>query len=205
MKISILGGSSLAKTLGKKFIDSGIQVSFGVHPEFNAEETEWKMLNRLHHRICPFESSIIQGEIILICSDHHLLPQIWEAFKNSDTANKIIIDCTNTEYESKISHSPTKVLKRIAPKAQLFKAFNNLGADYPHSDPLGIIKEVYFCGDEIPEKNRVRRLIELIGFKAIDAGKFQNASLLEAFYHLGKEITSNKNQESHFHFKLISV
>lgn len=96
MKISILGGSSLAKTLGKKFIDSGIQVSFGVHPEFNAEETEWKMLNRLHHRICSFESSIIQGEIILICSVHHLLPQTWEAIKNSDTENKIIIDCTNT-------------------------------------------------------------------------------------------------------------
>ncbi len=205
MKLGILGGTSLAKALGKKFINAGISVVFGVHPDFDVEEVEWKMLNRLHHRICPFESAIIQAEILLICSENEHLQAIWQSFKNTDTSDKLIIDCTNTTYSNKINHSPTKILKRIAPKAHLFKAFNNLGMDYPLYDPLGIIKETYFCGDEVPEKIRVKRLIELIGFKAIDAGKFNNATLLEAFYHLGKEIAVNKNENSQFHFKLISI
>jgi len=45
------------------------------------------------------------------------------------------------------------------------------------------IKELYYCGDDIPDKIRVKRLIELIGFNnAVDAGKSIIAPLLEAFY-----------------------
>ncbi|MFL0684179.1 MAG: NADPH-dependent F420 reductase [Algoriphagus aquaeductus] len=204
MKIGLLGGTSLAKTLGKKYIDAGIDVVFGVRHDFDTEQTEWKMLNRLHHRICPFESAIIQSEIILICADTSSLPEICLALKNAETEGKLIIDCTNAQYDKKLAISNTKLIKKNAPKAHLFKAFNNLGIDYPHSDSFGIIKETYYCGDNIPEKIRVKRLIELIGFKAVDAGLIENAPLLEAFYHLSKEISWNRKDQSNFHFKLVA-
>ncbi|TDQ18969.1 hypothetical protein DFQ04_0780 [Algoriphagus boseongensis] len=205
MKLGILGGTSLAKTLGKKYIHAGLNVVFGVRHDFDTEEIEWKMLNRLHNRICPFESAIIQSEIILICCDNQYLKDIYTALKNVDTEGKLIIDCTNATYDQKLASSNTRLIKKAAPKAFLFKAFNNLGIDYPISDNFGIIKETYYCGDEVPEKIRVKRLIELIGFKAVDAGKINNAPLLEAFYHLSKEITWNKKDTSNFHFKLVSV
>ncbi|WP_100626881.1 NADPH-dependent F420 reductase [Algoriphagus formosus] len=205
MKIGILGGTSLAKTLGKKFIEAGLDVVFGVRPDFDTQEPEWKMLNRLHHRICPYESAIIQSEFVLICADTGYLPEIWMSLKNTDTHDKLIIDCTNTVYDDRIKNSHIRLLKKAAPKAHLFKAFNNLGIDYPMSDNLGVIKETYYCGEDVPEKIRVKRLIEFIGFKAIDAGKFENAALLEAFYHLEREIAVNKSQNSQYHFKLISA
>ena len=204
MKIGILGGTSLAKTLGKKYIEAGINVVFGVRSDFEVEDEEWKVLNKFHHRICPYESAIIQAEIILICSENGYLPEIWCALKNSDTEDKIIIDCTNASFIKKLSNSHTSLLKKAAPKAHLFKAFNNLGVEYPLNDEMGIVKETYYCGDDVPEKIRVKRLIELIGFKAIDAGKMSSAFLLEAFYHLSKEITWNKNERNNYHFKLVS-
>lgn len=205
MKLGILGGTPLSKTLGKKFIHAGLHVVFGVRHDFDTEEPEWKLLNRLHNRICPFESAIIQSEIILICCENQYIKDICLALKNVETEGKLIIDCTNAQYDDKLADSNMLQLKKAAPKAFWFKAFNNLGIDYPNSDVLGIIKETYYCGDEVPEKIRVKRLIELIGFKAVDAGKINNAPLLEAFYHLSKEISWNKKETSNFHFKLVSL
>jgi predicted dinucleotide-binding enzyme len=205
MKLGILGGTSLAKTLGKKFINAGLNVAFGVRHDFDTQENDWRMLNLLHHRICPYESAIIQSEIILICSENIDLKEISLALKNVNTSTKLIIDCTNAPYDKKLGASNTLLLQRAAPEAHLFKGFNNLGIDYPNSDNVGLIKEVYFCGDDIPDKIRVKRLIELIGFNAIDAGEINNAPLLEAFYHLGKEISWNKGETSNFQFKLVSI
>ena len=195
----------LSKTLGKKYLESGLSVVFGVRSDFNTENNEWKNLNRLHNRICPFESAIIQAEIILICCENQYLPEICEALKNVDSEGKFIVDCTNANYDKMLASNNTEQILKAAPKAFIFKAFNNLGIDYPNSDILGVIKETYFCSDCDEEKIRIKRLIELIGFRAIDAGKMDNAPLLEAFYHLSKEISWNKKEHSNYHFKLISA
>lgn len=205
MKLGILGGTNLAKSLGKKYIEAGLTVVFGVRPDFNVEQAEWKVLNRFYNRLYPYESTIIQSEIILICCENEHLPQVCQSLKEVDLDDKIIIDCTNSNYDNKLSNCNTLLIRRSAPNSLIFKAFNNLGLDYPKSDILGIVKETYFCGDSHLEKIRVKRLIELIGFKAIDAGKMTNSTLLEAFYHLSREITRNKKEESNYHFKLISV
>jgi predicted dinucleotide-binding enzyme len=205
MKLGILGGTTLAKTLGKKYLEAGLSVVFGVRSDFDTSNIEWKTLNRLHNRICPFESAIIQSEIILICCDNEYLTEVCEALQLVDLDGKIIVDCTNANYDKVLASNNTQQILQAAPKASIFKAFNNLGIDYPNSDILGIIKETYFCGDNEAQKVRIKRLIELIGFRAIDAGKMDNAPLLEAFYHLSKEISWNKKEQSNFHFKLISA
>ncbi|WP_296697925.1 NAD(P)-binding domain-containing protein [Algoriphagus sp.] len=205
MKLGILGGTNLSKTLGKKYIDAGMNVVFGVRNDFDTEATEWKVLNRFYDRICPYESAIIQADIILICSENEFLTNICKALKNTDLEDKIIIDCTNSISKNKNACSNTSQIKKAAPNNKIFKSFNNLGLDYPQSDVLGIIKETYFCGEGEFERIRVKRLIELIGFKGIDVGNLSNAYLLDAFYQLSKEISNQKKEKSNYHFKLISV
>jgi len=205
MKLGIIGSTMLAKTLGKKYLDAGLSVVYGVTSDFDTEASDWKMLNRVFNRICPFESAIIQSEIILICCENQCLGEVCKALKNLDLEDKFIVDCTNANYNKTLSNSNTQQIFKAAPNAVLFKAFNNLGIDYPNSDNLGVIKETYYCGDSDPDKIRVKRLIELIGYRAIDAGKMDNAPLLEAFYHLSKEISWNRKEESNYHFKLVSA
>ncbi|EAZ82679.1 NADPH-dependent F420 reductase [Algoriphagus machipongonensis] len=205
MKLGILGGTNLSKTLGKKYLDAGLQVVFGVRTDFNTEATEWKILNRFYDKICPFESAIIQADIILICCENEQLDTVCENLEKVDLSNKLIIDCTNSNVASDQSISNTVKIQNSASNSLVFKAFNNLGLDYPNSDILGVVKETYFCGNGDLDRIRVKRLIELIGFKAIDAGKVDNAYLLEAFYQLSKEITVQKKESSNYHFKLISV
>ena len=204
MKIALIGGTSLSNTLGKKYMDIGLSVVFGVGTDFDTDSPDWKVINRCFNKICPFESAMIQAEIILFCCPNQEFNEALKALKKVDLRDKILVDCTNNQYHDRLKCSNVNRIMKAAPGVPVFKAFNNLGLDYPLSDSLGVIKEVYFCGEDLPEKIRVKRLIELIGFKAIDAGQLENATLLEAFYHLGKQI-SGLGVDANYHFKLVSV
>ncbi len=198
MKIGFLGGTSLSNTLGKKYLEAGLEVVFGVSSDFDTEAPEWKLLNRLNHRICPYESAIIQSEILLICAENISLAEILKALSSAETNDKIIIDCT----ESDITQLPNTVLIRsAAPKSHLFRAFNNFGVDFPKAGVFRRLTETKVYGEAIPQKLRVKRLVELIGYKAIDAGVFQN----ETEFSSSSSTTKTRILHPAFNLKSASV
>jgi predicted dinucleotide-binding enzyme len=203
MKIGILGGSKLAVALGVKFIDLGINVTFGVHKDFEIKELGWKVLNLFPEKLGTLERAIKEADIILICCENEQLTTYISKLKLAKLHGKIILDCTNSSSYSNSESNTAKIFSELK-DVLLFKAFNNLGLDYPQSDKMGMINETYICGPNGSEKIKVKRLIELIGFKAIDTGGLENSMLLEALYHLNKNITQYKNDKSNYHFKLIS-
>jgi predicted dinucleotide-binding enzyme len=203
MKIGILGGTKLALALGNKYLDSGLKVSFGVREEFEIKEIGWKILNMFLDKVLSIEEAIDKSDIIFICCENEYLTKIIAKLKSVNLEGKILIDCTNSALY-KVFDCNTTLIRSEIKEVPIFKAFNNLGLDYPKNDLLGVVKETYFCGENGIEKSKVKRLIELIGYRAIDSGGLDNALLLEAFYHLRKEIMTNKNEQSDYHFKLIS-
>jgi len=203
MKIGILGGTKLALALGNKYLDSGIEVSFGVRKEFVIKEIGWKILNMFIEKVVSIEEAIDKSDIIFICCENEYLMKFIAKLKSVNLEGKILIDCTNSALY-KVYDCNTALIRSEIKEVPIFKAFNNLGLDYPKNDLLGVVKETYFCGENGIEKSKVKRLIELIGYRAIDSGGLDNALLLEAFYHLRKEITTIKNEQSDYHFKLIS-
>lgn len=177
---------------------------FGVWEDFEAKAFDWKILNMYSDKVFGYKDVIEKTDIILICCENLYLPKICEALLATELTGKIIIDCTNGLFHRDF-HCNTSYIQQMLGDHKLYKAFNNLGIDYPESDMMGFVKETYFCGDNTLEKLRVKKLIEVIGFKAIDVGDIQNALLLEAFYHLRKEITLHKAEKADYHFKLMSV
>lgn len=205
MNLGIIGGTKLASTLGNKYLSTGAKVVFGVRQGFEAKDVEWKILNMYMDKVFGYQEAMDQSDIILICCDNDNLVNVCEALKKVDLKGKLLIDCTNSAYNKYFYCNTTFIQESIGGEPLIYKAFNNLGLDYPKSDMLGMIKETYYCGEEGADKLRVKKLIELIGYKAIDAGKIESALLLEAFYHLRREISFTKREQTDFHFKLISV
>ncbi len=202
--IGILGGTRLALTLGKALSSRGIKIAYGVRQGFEPSEIEWKILNMSVNKVRGFKDAIASCNVLLICAENSYLEQIFEELANTDLENKTIVDCTNSE-DYKLYTCNTSFIQSIIKSPKIFKAFNNLGLDYPNGDPMGLVKETYYCGPDIPEKNTVKQLISMVGFKAIDAGSLENAPLLEAMFHLRKEICNNRKEQVDYHFKLISV
>lgn len=204
MKIGILGVTKLAAALGNNFLSSDTRVIFGVGENFVAKDIEWKILSKHSEKVFGYKEAVLRSDYLLICCDNEHLIQLCESLSDSDLQNKTIIDCTNASFGQQYDCNYFMIQHFLGCK-NIYKAFNNLGLDYPNSDILGLIKETYYCGEGGPEKLKVKKLIEKSGFRAIDAGCSQSAFLLEAFFHLSKKITANKKEKTEYHFKLISV
>lgn len=207
MTIGIIGGTTLAGTLGNRLIAKGVNVVFGVREEFNYQPMEWKILQWHKRKVMGYCEAMAEADIILLCCENQYLSAVCDCFQASEVENKLdklVVDCTNGQLKPELG-SNTAYIIRASGHQNVVKAFNNLGLDYPHSDPLGLIRETYYCGDEPTEKFRVKRLIELLGFKGIDAGRLENASLLEAVYHLRNEISMMTGEGNDCQFGLMSV
>lgn len=204
MQIGILGHTKLAIALGKLFSSRGLEVIYGVGGDFSPKDVHWKILQMDEGRIKTVQETIEASDVVMICCKNNSLSEISANLILCNLEDKIIIDCTNGSYELDF-HSNTQLLQKRTGGKKIFKAFNNLGMEYPNNDPMGLIKETYFCGPDIPEKQTVKKLISLIGFRPIDAGGLENAHLLEAMFHLRNEISSRQKERTDYHFKLISV
>ena len=202
--IGILGGTRLALTLGKALSSRGVEIAYGVRQGFEPTEIEWKILNMSANKVRSFKEVIDLCNVLFICAENNYLEQVFEELSHVELTDKTIIDCTNSEVFN-MHNCNTNFIQSIINSPKIFKAFNNLGLDYPNCDPMGLVKETYYCGPDIPEKNIIRQLISMVGFKAIDAGSLESAPLLEAMYHLRKEICNNRKEQVDYHFKLISV
>ncbi|MEX2512005.1 MAG: NAD(P)-binding domain-containing protein [Cyclobacteriaceae bacterium] len=202
MNIGILGGTNLATTLGNKFIARGMKVVFGVREGFSTRKVEWKILKMHNHYVLNYADAIDASDIIIVCCENEFLPVVCNYLKEHCTENKLLIDSTNGQHDPDLGCNTTYIIKETGHQ-KIFKAFNNLGLDYPKSDPLELMKETYFCGNGTANRAFLKKMIELIGFKAIDAGQLKNACLLEAVYHLSKEISQAKAGDCHF--RLMSV
>jgi len=204
MTLGILGGTKLSISLGNKYLSRGLSVVFGVREEFESKQIEWKILEMQKDKVFGYCDAIEKSDVILICCENEYLPLVCKCLRQLKNNDKIVVDCTNGSYDSDFACN-TCYIQENAEYERVLKGFNNLGLDYPNSDPLELVKETYFCGDSEVDKYRVKKLMELIGYKAIDAGNLKNAPLLEAFYHLRKQISYQKNEKIDYHFKLMSV
>ena len=185
MKIGILGAGNIGAAAARLFIAAGHQVAVS-----NSRGPE--SLNELVRELGPqahamtIEEASRFGEVVLLA-----VP--WrtpEALPHPERLRgKIVIDAMNPYrpdggfFDLGGSTSSEEVLKRI-PGVRLVKAFNtiyyvhlagrgrkDLPADERHT--------IYVAGDDVEAKKVVARLIEEIGFAAVDTGSLREGGQMQ--------------------------
>ena len=185
MKIGILGAGNIGATSARLFISAGHEVALS-----NSRGPQ--SMDELVHELGPKAHAMTVdgasrfGEIILLA-----VP--WrtpEALPHPELLRgKIVIDAMNPYradggfYDLGNSTSSEEVLKRM-PGARLVKAFNTIyyvhlaergRKDLPSEDR----HTIYVAGDDIQAKEIVARLIEEIGFTAVDTGSLREGGMLQ--------------------------
>ena len=76
--------------------------------------------------------------------------------------------------------SLAQAIAKVAPKAKVFKAFNQFGAEH-HGDPglNGTPATVFIAGDDAAAKKQLEEVSTKAGFHPVDAGPLRNAGVLE--------------------------
>jgi predicted dinucleotide-binding enzyme len=185
MKIGILGAGNIGATAARLFVAAGhdVAVSNSRGPETLRELI--RDLGPQAHAMTVRDAARF-GDVVLLA-----VP--WrtpEALPEPEVLRgKIVIDAMNPYrsdggfYDLGSSTSSEEVLKRL-PGSRLVKAFNTIYyvhlASRGRTDlPLEERHTIYVAGDDAEAKTLVARLIEEIGFAAIDTGSLREGGRLQ--------------------------
>jgi 8-hydroxy-5-deazaflavin:NADPH oxidoreductase len=185
MKIGILGSGNIGAAAARLFVAAGHEVALS-----NSRGPE--SLRELISELGPRAHAMTISEAARF-GDAVLLAVPWRAPealpKPAILRGKIVIDAMNPYradggfYDLGGSTSSEEVLKRI-PGVRLVKAFNtiyyvHLATRGSNDLPLDQRHTIYVAGDDAEAKKVVSRLIEEIGFAAVDTGSLKEGGHLQ--------------------------
>ena len=176
MNIGILGAGNIGASAAKLFAAAGHDVRIA---NSRGPESLAGLVRELGEKVraATPQDAVAFGDVVLIAVPwSHKEDAIPDAGPYDD---KIVIDAMNPydeefELEDLGSRTSSEIIKTLVPGARLVKAFNTLyykrlaGEGKPHGskDRLAI----FVAGDDAQAKAVVSKLIDEIGFDAIDTG-----------------------------------
>ncbi len=179
MKITVLGAGNIGRTLGKKWLQAGHEIIFGVR-----DPNSPKTLAALEDigplaRTADIDSALDFGEIILFSVPWAAVAEIAAQFAGK-LNGKILIDATNN-FAGPV-YSNLEGLQKAAPQASVFRAFNTMGWEIFASPILdGQQVDLFFCGPA-SAKVQVEGLAQAVGVRPVWVGENDRAAIVD---HLG--------------------
>lgn len=186
MKIGIIGAGNVGSSLGRAWVARGHDICFGVRTPHDPPIQA--LLGELGERAqagTVAEAAAFSDVVVLAVPWHAVEDAVRAA---GDLNGKVLIDATNRFGPPGPDDAPSaaEALARLAPGANVVKAFNTIGAEH-YQDPIfeGDAKATLFiCGDDEPAKSVTNILATELRFDVVDAGPLSNAALLESLARL---------------------
>lgn len=186
MKIAILGGTGkMGTAFSKVFTKVGYEVIIGsrdIQKSRAAADEIKKVVHGARVSAADTENAAKSGEVIIIALPYRAVAPtvipIREAF-----ANKLLIDITNPfdALPPGSSSAAEENLKALGGSCKIVAAFKTnfwKTLDHPTS-PDGIQRDVLVCANDEEAKQAVFKLIEQIGFRAVDCGDLKAARTVD--------------------------
>ena len=197
MKIAVIGTGSVGQALAGGWRAAGHEVVFGSRTAGGGPDV----------RTIP--DAIAASSIVVLAVPYPAVADVVRS-AGGGLAGKVVIDCTNPLKPdlSGLAIGPTtsaaEQIADLAPRASVFKAFNQTGAENMTGRARYPTKPVMFvCGNDAARKPDVLRLTSDLGFEAIDAGDLTVARLLEPMAMLWIHLVIKQKLDRHMAFALV--
>ncbi len=184
MKIGIIGSGNMGSGLARRITLVGHEVLLTARNLADAGKLGKEIGPKM--RVVP-PQEVAKGTDILIAATP--AAEQLNAIKScGDLSGKVVIDIANPLKPDMsgltVGHTTSFVeeLAKQLPGVKMVKAFNTVFAQVLSEGPDfggGVKASAYYCGDDAAAKRTVQKLIEDMGFDAIDAGPLANARYLE--------------------------
>lgn len=180
MKIALIGTGNMASGLAQQLAKADHSLVISGRNSAKAQE-----LARSVRATARNEAPAAHADIVILATPY---ANAVDALKAAgDLTDKIVIDITNpltADYMGlTVGHntSAAEEIQKEFPQAKIVKAFNTVFAQILAAGPelAGETAPVFYAGDHAQAKEKVKALIDSIGFKAVDAGPLKNARYLE--------------------------
>lgn len=178
MRIGFIGAGNIGATAARLFVDAGHEVAIS---NSRGPATLRGVVAQLGEKAMAVsvEEAVKFGEVVFVSipfGKYRSLPA--DGFDG-----KIVID-SNNYYPDRDGHfseldqgktTSSELLAKHLGDARVVKAFNTIWFEHlktqgDKSLPMEERRAIFICGDDQPAKNIVEKLIEDIGFAAVDTG-----------------------------------
>ena len=176
MNIAILGAGNIGGTLGRKWIQAGHSVLFGVR-DVNSPKTQSALEQARGAKAMNTKEAVRESEVILFSVPWKSVPEIAQAHA-VDLNGKLLIDATNNFAGPVINN--LSVLREFAPQSSIYRAFNSLGWEVfanPHIAEQ--TADMVYSGPDGETRNQVHLLIEQVGVHPIWVGDNDRIHLVD--------------------------
>jgi predicted dinucleotide-binding enzyme len=180
MNIAILGAGNIGAAIGKKWIEAGHSVAFGVRDAGSPKTQAALIAAGGQARALSIDAVLEAAEVVLFSLPWAVVAEVArEHARGLD--GKTLIDASNNFAGPVINN--LEALRKAAPRAHLFRAFNSLGWEH-FADPrmTGAQADHFYCGPDIPAREQVEMLIDQVGVRPIWVGDHEHVALVD---HLG--------------------
>jgi predicted dinucleotide-binding enzyme len=204
LSILIVGAGKVGASLGRRWLEHGHDVRFGVPDPENPKYAD-----------LPGERLQRSGErrgaqVVVLALPFTAVKAAIEAL--GDLRGVTLIDCTNPIAWASggpallFGHdtSGAEQIAALAPGASVYKTLNQTGvenlADATAYHPRPVM---FVAGDDAEHKPLILELVSEIGFEAIDAGPLIAARLIEPFALLWIELSMTRDHGRDFTFAMV--
>jgi len=174
MSISIIGSGAIGGALATRFAARGLEVVIANRRGPDSLESLSSRLGSAVHAVSVPEA--LKADIVILAVPFGAIPAAVAGVV--DWQGRIVIDASNaidfpaftpTDLGGRLS---SEVVAAAVPGARLVKAFNTLPAAVLAAEPAtdGGRRVLFVSGDDAAANAEVRKLIEQLGFAAIDLG-----------------------------------
>jgi 8-hydroxy-5-deazaflavin:NADPH oxidoreductase len=208
MRIAIIGMGSVGGTLGGRWAELGHAVTFGAKDPRAAKAKA--LVAKIGHgaSLASVPEAVADAETVVLATPASANADAIASA--GDLSGKILIDATNPLKPdlSGLSVGPdtsgAEMVAKLAPRARVYKAFNQTGYENMAQPVFATGRAVMFvAGDDPAGKSAVLKLVGELGFDAIDAGDLTAARLLEPLAMLWIHLMVRRKLGRKFAFSLL--
>jgi len=207
MKIAVIGAGSVGGTLGRRWAELGHSVCVGIRDVADADAKALVSRIKGDARLASVREAAKDADVVVLATPYAANAAAIAAA--GDLSGKILMDVTNPiganfTLAVGFNTSGAEEVARLAPRAKVYKAMNQVGFEVMADPAFAAGKPVMFvAGDDAVGKKVVLDLVSALGFEAIDAGELAIARLLEPYAMLWIHLMARRNQGRDFAFSLL--
>ena len=203
VKIVVLGAGNIGGTLGRKWIEAGNQVVFGVNNP-NGEKAN-KLCSELGDRAVirtTAEALTTNPDVVVLAIPGAAMNGTIEKY-GQQLDGKIIFDTANKMGSN--THNSFAALQQHAPHSSIYRAFNSLGWEN-FANPIfdGIPADLFYCGTDGPARATAEQLISDIGVRPVYLGGVEQVGVIDSLLNLWFTLAVGQGKGRHLAFKMLN-
>jgi len=203
LNIAVLGAGNIGGTIGRKWLNAGHQVAFGVNDPNgkNAQALRSELGNRA--RIGTVAEALDGKPDVVFMALPGAVMDSTIARYASQLDGRIIIDSANKIGAA--SMNSFGALQQYVPGARIYRAFNTYGYEnFANPEFDGVQADLFFCGTPGDSREVVEQLISAVGLRPVYLGGVEQVGIVDAIAGVWFALALGQSKGRHLAFKVLN-